>query len=83
MPDAECMLWYYLRNRRFSSLKFRRQVRLGGYIVDFICFSKNLIIELDGGQHAEKFEYDEKRSQWLNEQGYEVLRFWNNEVFEI
>ncbi len=51
------------------------------FIVDFICLNKNLIIELDGGQHAEAIKYDEERSTFLNLKGYKVLRFWNNDVF--
>ena len=59
--------------------KFRRQAMMGSFIVDFICFEKKLIIEVDGGQHADN-EADAIRDQWLTERGYRVLRFWNNDV---
>lgn len=80
LTEAERTLWKELRAHRFQDFKFRRQQPLGGYIVDFICFEKNLIIELDGGQHAEVADYDRTRDAWLYERGYQVLRFWNNEV---
>jgi len=60
--------------------KFKRQKPLGRYVVDFICLEERLIIELDGGQHAENMEYDHERDSWLRSQGYTVLRFWNNEL---
>ena len=60
--------------------KFKRQKPLGHYVVDFICIEEKLIIELDGGQHAENAEYDQERDAWLRSQGYKVLRFWNNEL---
>jgi len=78
--ESEKRIWYYLRDRRFFRLKFKRQVVLGNYIVDFVCFSKKLIIEIDGSQHASQEKYDEQRTQWLNSQGYRVLRFWNMDV---
>jgi len=61
-----------------AGFKFRRQQRIGSYIVDFICFDQGLIIELDGGQHSERKNYDERRTRWLRSEGYTVLRFWNN-----
>ncbi len=64
---------------RFRGFKFKRQVPIGRYIVDFVCFDKKLVIEVDGGQHADS-ESDQGRSQWLADQGFHVLRFWNNEV---
>ncbi len=78
----EIKLWNCLRSRRFMGLKFRRQCPLGSYIVDFICIEKMLIIEIDGGQHNEKKQqdYDKQRTAFLNNLGYTVLRFWNNEV---
>ena len=82
----EIKLWYQLKSRRFSNLKFRRQCPLGPYIVDFVSFEKMLVIEVDGGQHALQREYDEIRTQFLNSLGYKVIRFWNNEVknqFEV
>jgi len=78
--DTEQHLWYYIRGRRLGKYKFKRQVFIGNYIVDFVCLWKKLIIELDGGQHSEKTYYDEKRTTFLESQGYKVLRFWNNEV---
>ncbi|MBS0307606.1 MAG: endonuclease domain-containing protein [Proteobacteria bacterium] len=78
--EAEKALWMRLRNRQIGAMKFRRQVELGNYIVDFACFEKRFIIELDGGQHAEALEYDETRTRWLELQGFRVIRFWNNEV---
>ena len=60
--------------------RFRRQHPLGDFIVDFICIEKRLIVEVDGGQHADQTEKDSKRTAWLIGQGFEVLRFWNNEV---
>ncbi|MBK1724966.1 hypothetical protein CKO23_22650 [Thiocystis violacea] len=76
---AEAELWRQLRAKRFAGFKFRRQQPLGRYIVDFVCFEKKLIVELDGGQHAEAKDYDTARTQWLEQQGFRVLRFWNNE----
>ncbi len=63
-------------------LKFRRQKTMGRYIVDFVCVERRLIIELDGGQHAEQVRYDQRRDAWLCSQGYTVLRFWNNDVMQ-
>ncbi len=77
---AEEILWSYLRNREFA-YKFRRQHVLQGYIVDFVCLEKKLIIELDGKHHAEKIDYDNLRTQALQKDGFTVLRFWNNDVF--
>jgi very-short-patch-repair endonuclease len=76
---AEHDLWQQLRAKRFSGFKFRRQQVIGNYIVDFVCFDQKLVIELDGSQHAEAKERDESRDRWLSEQGFRVLRFWNNE----
>jgi very-short-patch-repair endonuclease len=78
--DAEVRLWYYLRDRRLAGHKFRRQFPLGPYFADFACAEKQLIIELDGGQHAEQAMRDESRSTYLREQGFVVLRFWNDQV---
>jgi very-short-patch-repair endonuclease len=80
--DAENKLWYQLRSRHFQNYKFRRQHILCGYIVDFVCLHKKLVIELDGGQHAEQSEYDSARTQKLEADGFQVLRFWNNEIFD-
>ncbi len=77
--DAEYRLWIEVRNRRLNGYKFARQIPLGPYFVDFICREQNLIVELDGSQHAES-EHDARRTEWLNAQGYSVLRFWNDEI---
>ena len=79
--DAEALLWYYLRDKQLDGYKFRRQHPIGPYIVDFACLSKKVLIELDGGHHAEQREQDEARDRFLRNEGYRVLRFWNNEVF--
>jgi len=78
--DAETRLWFYLRGRRFAGHKFRRQYPVGPYIVDFICLQQSLVIEVDGGQHAERIHEDAKRTAYLESQGLRVLRFWNNDV---
>ena len=77
----EVKLWQYLRNRRFMGLKFRRQFPVGPYVVDFVFLSHKLIIELDGGQHAEQLDYDNQRTEYLEHFGFRVLRFWNTDVF--
>ena len=78
--EAERALWARLRCRQLLGYKFRRQQPLGRYVVDFVCLEKRLIVEVDGSQHQEQQAYDEARSGWLEQQGYKVLRFWNNEV---
>jgi len=80
MTDAERVLWMHLRDRRLDEYKFRRQHPIGHYIVDFVCLIEKLIIEVDGGQHAIESDGDERRTNYLNEKGYRVIRFWNNEV---
>jgi very-short-patch-repair endonuclease len=80
--EAEKVLWSNLRYKQMEGHKFRRQQPIGPYIVDFVNFKKKLIIELDGGQHAESKEKDLKRDEFFRLQGYTVLRFWNNEVFQ-
>lgn len=77
--EAEAKLWSMLRGQRLGGLKFKRQEQLGDYIVDFVCFGARMIVEADGGQHAEN-ERDAVRDDWLREQGFRVMRFWNNEV---
>jgi very-short-patch-repair endonuclease len=79
--DAEKLLWKHLRSKQLEGLKFRRQQPLGNYIVDFVCFEKQIVIEVDGGQHAEE-RIDKERDRWLNREGFKVLRFWNNEVLQ-
>ena len=78
--DAECMLWKYLRAHRMAGYKFKRQVVIEPYIVDFICLEARLIVEADGGQHLEQVESDLKRSLFLESLGYKVIRFWNHEI---
>jgi very-short-patch-repair endonuclease len=77
--DAEIKLWQVLRSRRLASMKFRRQVPIGPWIVDFVSFEQRLIVEADGSQHAES-ENDKRRDYDLSERGFRVLRFWNNDV---
>jgi len=80
--ETERLLWRHLRAKHLGRLKFRRQQPIGKYSVNFVCFEKKLIIELDGGQHALQpaKEKDIHRDQWFETQGYKVLRFWDNEV---
>jgi very-short-patch-repair endonuclease len=80
--DAESTLWMKLRNRELEGVKFRRQQTIGSYIVDFVSLRRKLIIEIDGGQHNEEMEKerDKERTTRLEEQGYRIMRFWNNEV---
>ena len=82
MTKEEKILWQILRAKRFCGYKFKRQVLIGNYIVDFLCSDVNLVIELDGGQHNEKNNIisDKKRTEFLKEHGFKVLRFWNNEI---
>ena len=77
--DAERALWRVLRDRRLQQFKFRRQVPVGPYITDFLCYEARLVVEVDGGQHAESAT-DRERETWLAANGYRVLRCWNNEV---
>ena len=78
--EAEKTLWRYLRDCRMNGFKFRRQVVIEPYIVDFACFEARLIIEADGGQHMEQAEYDALRTEMLEGMGYRVIRFWNNQI---
>ena len=80
LTDTERLLWRHLRAKQLEGLKFRRQEPIGRYIVDFVCHEKRIVIEVDGSQHAIEKNKDAERDKWLNEQGYKVLRFWNNEV---
>jgi very-short-patch-repair endonuclease len=80
--EAERLLWRRLRIWQVDGFKFRRQQPLGNYIVDFGCLEKRMIIEVDGGQHAEDANYDSVRDGWLRERGFVVLRFWNHEVLK-
>jgi very-short-patch-repair endonuclease len=78
--DAERHLWRRLRDRQIEGFKFRRQHPIGSYVVDFVNLEKKVIVEVDGGQHA-LAQDDKKRDEWLQMEGYTVLRFWNNQVF--
>ena len=78
--DAETKLWHRLRSRQISGCKFVRQEPVGRYICDFVCRERKLIIEVDGGQHLES-NNDIIRDRMLTEDGYRILRFWNNDVF--
>ncbi len=80
--DAEMKLWRHLRSKRFSGFKFKRQQPIDRYIADFCCLRGRLVIEVDGGQHQDQISYDETRTRHLNEQGFRVLRFWNNDVLQ-
>lgn len=77
--ESEAKLWSMLRVQRLGGLKFKRQEQLGDYIVDFVCFGERMIVEADGGQHAENIA-DAVRDAWLADQGCRVLRFWNNDI---
>ncbi|MBK8160105.1 MAG: DUF559 domain-containing protein [Rhodospirillaceae bacterium] len=77
--EAEKKLWSLLRDRRLQGWKFRRQVPLGPYIVDFYCSDAKLVIEADGGQHADSAD-DAIRTAWLSKNGFRVKRYWNNEI---
>ena len=77
---AEIKIWRHLKNRTLAGFKFRRQCPIGPYIVDFVCFERMLVIEIDGGQHAEQLKEDARRTAYLKYRGFEVLRFWNSEV---
>jgi very-short-patch-repair endonuclease len=79
---VETILWKQLRAKQIEGLKFRRQQPIGEFIVDFVCFEKKLVIELDGGQHDRDRAKDYERDKKLSEGGYTVLRFWNNEVLK-
>ena len=79
MTDAEQKLWRELQRRRMG-VKFRRQHPIGKYVVDFVCLEARICIEVDGGQHADRIEYDAARTAFLLSEGFTVLRFWDNDV---
>jgi very-short-patch-repair endonuclease len=79
MTDAEKRLWWLVRNRQLDGHKFRRQHPIGVFVADFVCVERRLIIELDGGQHAGSAD-DARRTAWLEDHGWRVIRFWNNDV---
>src|SRR5262249_50609028 len=78
--DAERVLWFRLRDRRLAGLKFRRQVPVDRFIIDFLCADAKLIVEIDGGQHDQNQKRDARRAEVLEAMGYLVLRFWNHDV---
>ena len=80
MTDAERSIWRILRSAQMDGHRFRRQVPFGQYIADFVCHNARLIIEIDGGQHERSSPDEAKRTRFLEDQGYRILRFWNNEV---
>ena len=82
--EAEKKLWEVLRRKRIHGLRFRRQYPIGPYFADFVCLPARLVVEIDGGQHADDaaLAYDSRRTVWLEEQRFRVLRFWNLDVFE-
>ena len=80
--ETESKLWARLRARQLCGAKFRRQHLIGSFIADFCCVERGLVVELDGGHHAEQVETDQRRSALLARRGYRVLRFWDNEVLE-
>ena len=82
--EAEKKLWLKLRNRQLGGVKFRRQQFIGPFIVDFACLEHKLIIEIDGGHHGQVInkERDNNRTSWLEQEGYHVIRFWNNDVIQ-
>ncbi len=82
LTDAERKLWFKLRDRRLAGMKFRRQMPVGRYIADFACEQSRLIVEIDGGQHADRAGRDAERTFEIEAMGYLVLRFWNNDVLQ-
>jgi very-short-patch-repair endonuclease len=80
--QVEARIWEALRNRKLGGWKWKRQVPRGSYIVDFLCSEAKLVVELDGGQHAQQLAYDARRTAYLESLGYRVLRVWNHSVTE-
>jgi very-short-patch-repair endonuclease len=78
--EAEKGLWSKLRLKQLDGHRFRRQVPIGPFVVDFCCLARRLIVEVDGGQHSSDAAKDARRTEWLERQGFRVLRFWNNDV---
>lgn len=78
--DAEQLLWQRLRDRQLRGYTFRRQQPIGNYIVDYVCEALRLVVEVDGGQHSERSVDDVQRTRSLERLGYQVIRFWDNEV---
>jgi very-short-patch-repair endonuclease len=80
MTEAEKLVWQILRSHQMKGYKFRRQVPIGRYIADFVCHEARLIVEIDGGQHDLSSPGEAERSGFLENEGYRILRFWNNEM---
>jgi len=80
MTQAEKQIWHILRLRQIKAQKFRRQVLIGAYIADFVCHDARLIVEIDGGQHDHLSYREAERTEFLQNEGYRILRFWNNEI---
>jgi very-short-patch-repair endonuclease len=79
--DAEAAMWRLLRSRQLAQFKFRRQTPLEDYILDFVCFEKRLVVEIDGSQHASS-QHDATRSDVLTKLGFDIARYWNNDVLQ-
>ena len=79
MTDAERLLWRHLRQRQLDGHRFRRQHPIGRFVVDFVCLEQHLVIEVDGGQHADS-TFDDRRSRFLAQEGFCVVNFWNHDV---
>jgi very-short-patch-repair endonuclease len=79
--DAETKMWRLLRDRRLAAFKFRRQTPVEGYILDFVCFERKIVVEVDGSQHFESSQ-DRERDAALTREGFHVLRYWNNDVLQ-
>ena len=82
MTEAERRVWQILRSHQMQGYKFRRQVPIGDYIADFVCHEARLIVEIDGGQHDRLSPREAERSGFLQNEGYRILRFWNDEIRE-
>ena len=84
MSDGERKLWQALRAKQVEGLRFRRQHPIGPYVVDFVCLEKRLVVEVDGGHHTEhrQIAHDARRDEWLNIEGYRVMRIPNAYVFQ-
>ncbi|NUQ17040.1 MAG: DUF559 domain-containing protein [Sphingomonas sp.] len=80
--EAERRLWAYLRQRRLGGFKFSRQMSVGPFVCDFLCRERGLVVELDGGQHADREAQDARRTLFLKREGLTVVRFWNSDVFD-
>ncbi|WP_458759976.1 endonuclease domain-containing protein [Afipia sp. TerB] len=80
MAEAEKRMWSRLRDRQLAGVKFKRQLPMAGYVVDFIALDRKLIVDIDGGQHAVRLAEDKERTRALELAGYHVIRFWNHDV---